>query len=155
MSDWLPEYAKWRYENVESGWKQVDEKADQLQLYVGGAVSVLTTIAVSNIKDIGPETVGAMLPALICGVAATLCCMKCRNLSAYSTPPKIAVAKSCVKQMGDESEMAFVNDWHEATELLHAQMNAKSAWLSWAYRCAFWAVALLVVPTVVAVGMKL
>lgn len=156
-TDWVSDYALWRYTKLEESWDLLDAKADQLIRYLGGGAGMISVASFfAKYADQGWVILWA-IPSFLLALQAIHCAMQSKELKAFPSPPKIKRAYARFKDHGSDKGKSrfFAGDMHVTCEGLIAALAKKAEILQPAYTWALRAIVALILPIGAAVYLTL
>ena len=158
---WVSAYARDLYAGCHRDWKEIDDKASSVIAHLGGGAGIVTIGAIALIANnsVSPWVITAVMPSYIAAILAMSAVIFSRQVAAFPVPPGVNCAVDYCQFFDRDGlprgEAAFLGQWHHTLALMDEVLSQKSQRLKFAMKAYFFAIALLVLPLLVAIGQKL
>jgi hypothetical protein len=153
--EWVAEYAKVRWEELNEEYEAISEKADSIIKYLGGGAGLLALGLIAKGEHLNPGLILAAAPSMLAAIAAIVCAVNIRRPRWMPSLPPVRDAAEVAAAMPtkNESLAVFLGQWHLACQAMRIVCDQQSDRLHGVYRLYVWAVALLAIPVFVATGL--
>lgn len=149
---WVCEHAALVWQDCDKSWNDLDAKADGIIRYIGGGTGLFTLGVLASVNPNNVLLIVWAIPAVICGLASILFASMARKPSWRPSPPEITEAINYVHDTEkDQPQARFLSQWHMACVAMRIVSNKKATLIevsTWLYLAA---IALLLLPVLVAI----
>ena len=149
---WVWEYAKGLWEYRAKSLSSIEDKADSIVRYLGSGTGLFTIGVLAKIDASNNYLVWWTLPALLCALFSIFVAVWVKKPDVVPSPPAIDNAKAYADGLGTEwkATAAFLGQWHVACVDMKLLCSRKAKMVDKAFQLFYLAVALLLVPLIVA-----
>lgn len=154
---WIIDHAKAQFDLHSDDFKDLDDKANSIVVYVGSGTGLLTAGSIAAISSGTLSLIVAvcLLPSLCFALAALALAVIARRPSSIVAPPGVDSAVRYAEYFGDRGEAAFIGQIFLAAEIVRRAAAKKAKQVYYASNWFAWAVGFLVIPFVVGIVTKL
>jgi hypothetical protein len=152
---WAYEYAKSLWEHRTKVFAIIDDKADSIIKYLGGGTGIFALGIIAKVDSSNAYLAFWCLPAVVCALTSICFAVSARRVREVPSPPTVSQAiKEYVDSYdtADQAKAAFLGQWNLACVDMQIVCDRKSWFVEKATSLYFWALALLVVPLLVAIA---
>jgi hypothetical protein len=151
---WVSFYAMNKFERIENIFQSLDETANDIIKYMGVGAVLFALGALAKVTHDTRWMLISALPSFVLAIISIAHAARARQPAAGCEPPSVASAFKYASHYGDEhaSQAHFLGQWHLACKALQMAVDAKAHRIDLATRYYVWALALLVIPIVAAIG---
>ena len=151
--EWLVDYSKYLWEQRVRIFTTIDEKADSIIKYLGGGTAIFALGIIAKADSSNYFLIFWCLPAVLCSLGSILFAVIARMPRGVpSLPPIIQVINEYVEvyENAKAAQTAFLGQWNLACVDMKLICHRKSWFLGWATWLYLFAIALLILPLLVA-----
>jgi hypothetical protein len=148
---WAAEFAKERYTQTVTDFKELDDKAAAVINYLASGAGLLTigSLAAVATAKLSPMVIAAAAPSVACATLAIAFAAKARKPTQFFfLSIKTAARYADYFRPADRAKAAFLGQWHLCVTLNRAVLARKAAWLKRSMQFFVAAVACLLLPLV-------
>jgi Type II secretion system (T2SS), protein G len=150
---WVADYAKYLWEDYNNDYSAMDEKAESIVKYLGGATGLLIIGVLFKVDAANSYIAISTIPAVICSLIAIGLALMAKQPAPFPRLPSIQQTKTYSDYHKEESPAvgAFLGQWNLACETARLICDCKAGLLKKTMIAAFSSLVLLLVPLVVAI----
>jgi hypothetical protein len=150
---WVWRYSEDTFKRVETIYKELDDKANDIVKYLGGGTGLFTLGVLANVSHSNYWIIICALPAFLLALTSIALALRARQPNPACQPPSIRSAYKFADHYIDVklAQATFLGEWHLACTGMVLANRAKAVRIRYATFCFWLSIASLGLPIIAAI----